>query len=203
MAALETEACRSPGCDRPVQDAAEAVGRPPRYCDLPDHNAQTAFRERRRRAASGEIDRDDPDQAGGERPVSLAIASIGQAARRLQDDRARPRELLALVSDSGQLEAELAAVRADAKAEVSSAAQHEAAARRERLEADEAAAAALGAATQAQAAEQAAGERARDAEARERDAYAAAEDAERRSLHAGARAEAAITAKAAAESAAR
>src|ERR1039458_7583251 len=114
MAALETEACRSPGCDRPVQDAAEAVGRPPRYCDLPDHNAQTAFRERRRRAASGEIDRDDPDQAGGERPVSLAIASIGQVARRLADDMARPRELLALVSDSGRLEAELAAVRADA-----------------------------------------------------------------------------------------
>ncbi|MGO9750897.1 MAG: hypothetical protein ACLP8S_30450 [Solirubrobacteraceae bacterium] len=47
---------------------------------------------------------------------------------------ARTRELLALVSDSGALEAELAAVRADAQAEVSSAAQHEAAARRERLE---------------------------------------------------------------------
>ncbi|MGA2928449.1 MAG: hypothetical protein ABSG43_21140 [Solirubrobacteraceae bacterium] len=66
MAVLETGTCRFPGCDRPVEPAGETVGRPPRYCDLPEHNAQTAFRERRRRAAGGER---DGDQRGGERPA--------------------------------------------------------------------------------------------------------------------------------------
>src|SRR5664279_1746686 len=112
MAAPDTETCRFPGCDRPAEAAAETVGRPPRYCDLPEHTAQTAFRERRRRAAAGEFEGDNPDQAGGERPVSLAIASIGVLAKRLADDMARTRELLAVLSDSDQLEAELAAVRA-------------------------------------------------------------------------------------------
>ena len=151
MAALETETCRFPGCDRPVEAAAETVGRPPRYCDLPEHNAQTAFRERRRRAAAGEFEGNDQEQVGGERPVSLAIASIGRSPSGSTDDMARTRELLAVLTDSEQLEAELAAVRADAQAEVSSAAQLEAAARRDRLEADEAAEAALAAAAQAQA----------------------------------------------------
>src|ERR1035438_749765 len=83
--------------ERPVEAAAETVGRPPRYCDLLEHNAQTAFRERRRRAASGEFESDDRDQAGGERPVSLAMASIGVLAKRLGDDMARTRELLNVV----------------------------------------------------------------------------------------------------------
>ena len=117
MAALDTETCRFPGCERPVEAAAESVGRPPRYCDLPEHTAQTAFRERRRRAAVGEFDGDN-DHAGGERPVSLAIASICQLAKRLAEDMGRTRELLAVLTDSEQLEAELAAVRADAQAEV-------------------------------------------------------------------------------------
>src|SRR5450755_3445185 len=181
MAELTTEICAFPGCERPVVPGPEGAGRPARYCELPEHNAQTAFRERRRRAAAGELEGDDPDRGGGERPVSLAIASIGSLAKRLADDMARTRELLAVLPDTEQREAELAAVRADAQAEVSSAAQLEAAARRERLEAAEAAEAALAAGAQAQEAERAASERARSAEARERDARATAEDAERRS----------------------
>ena len=51
-----------------------------------------------------------------------------------------------MLTDSEQLEAELAAVRADTQAEVSHAAQQEAAARRERMQADEAAEPALRAA---------------------------------------------------------
>jgi hypothetical protein len=78
----------------------------------------------------------------------------------MPETRRSARELLNVLSDSEQLEAELAAVRADAQAEVSSAAQHEAAARRERLEADQAAETALTGAAQARAAEQA-GQRAR------------------------------------------
>jgi hypothetical protein len=82
-----TEKRRFPGCDRPVEAAAETVGRPPRYCDLSEHTAQTAFRERRRRAAAGEFE-GEQDQGGGERPVSLAIAPF--AARRVRDRRGPP-----------------------------------------------------------------------------------------------------------------
>src|SRR5450631_3971623 len=63
----------SPAATGRSQPPRRPVGRPPRYCDLPEHTAQTAFRERRRRATAGEFDGDE-DRAGGERPVSLAIA---------------------------------------------------------------------------------------------------------------------------------
>ena len=62
--------------ERPVAPAPEGAGRPSRYCETAGHNAQSAFRERRRRAA-GELDGSDVgEQRGGERPVSLAGATL-------------------------------------------------------------------------------------------------------------------------------
>jgi hypothetical protein len=52
-----------PGCQLPVAPAPEGAGRPSRYCQNPAHNAQSAFRERRRRAAAGEVD--EAAEAGG------------------------------------------------------------------------------------------------------------------------------------------
>jgi len=101
-----TETCRYPGCDRPALPVAETGGRPPGYCADPEHTAQTAYRERRRRAARGELvgeEGEGGERLGGERPMSLAIASVGQLAKRLADDMARTREVLALISDSGTL----------------------------------------------------------------------------------------------------
>jgi hypothetical protein len=75
---------------------AGELGHPPRYCDLPQHNAQTAFRARRRRAVGGELEGDDPDQAGGERPVSRRACDAREVserivvARRLAVQVARP-----------------------------------------------------------------------------------------------------------------
>ena len=57
---MTTEICGFPGCERPV--APEGVGHPLRYCELPEHNAQSAFGERRRRGAAGEPNAGD----GGE-----------------------------------------------------------------------------------------------------------------------------------------
>ncbi|MGO9960491.1 MAG: hypothetical protein ACLP50_31715, partial [Solirubrobacteraceae bacterium] len=51
-----TEMCGFPGCERPSDRGPEGAGRPSRYCELPEHNARTAFRERRRREAGGESD---------------------------------------------------------------------------------------------------------------------------------------------------
>jgi hypothetical protein len=55
--------------------------------------------------------------------VSLAAASLRAVAARLAGDLERTREALAVLSDSEQLEDELAAVRADTQAEISHAAQ--------------------------------------------------------------------------------
>jgi hypothetical protein len=148
---LTTEMCAFPGCERPVAPAPEGAGRPSRYCDVPEHNAQSAFRERRRRAAAGELDGGEGvEQGGGDRPVSLAGATLRAVAARLVADLERTRDALDVLTDTEQLEAELAAVRADTQAEVSHAAQHEAVARRERMEADEAADQALRAGTEAE-----------------------------------------------------
>ena len=136
MSELTTEMCAFPGCERPAVPAPEGAGRPSRYCDVPEHNAQSAFRERRRRAAAGELDGSDgAEQGRGERPVSLAGATLRAVAARLIADLERTRDALGVLTDTEQLEAELAAVRADTQAEVAHAAQHEAAARREAQEA--------------------------------------------------------------------
>src|SRR5450755_5060851 len=146
MAELTTEICAFPGCERPVVPGPEGAGRPARYCELLGHNAQTAFRERRRRAAAGEGDDGDAERDGGDRPVSLAAMSLRALAGKLSGDLQRTsadlertREVIGVLTDTEQLEAELAAVRADTQAEVSHAARQQAATRRERMEADEAA----------------------------------------------------------------
>ena len=175
MEELTTEICGFPGCERPTAAASEGAGRPSRYCDLAEHNAQSAFRERKRRADAGEGDGGEEVERGGDRPVSLAAASLRSIASRLAVDLERTRDVVGVLRDTEQLEAELAAVRADTQAEVSQAAQLEAAARRDRLQADEAAEAALKAAEEAQELAAAAGEREHEAQARERDAEVAAE----------------------------
>src|SRR5438309_8556544 len=105
MTELTTETCAFPGCARPVAPGAEGVGRPARYCDLQEHNAQTAFRERRRRAAAGDPDAGEGGEAaGGDRPVSLAMASLRGLVARLALDLGRTREAIGVLVDTEQLE---------------------------------------------------------------------------------------------------
>src|SRR6059058_1628610 len=88
----DSELCQFPGCSRPVAPPPPGGGRPSRYCELTDHNAQTAFRERKRLAALAEPD-DDADQGEGrgERPVSLAAASLRTVVDTFHRDLARYR----------------------------------------------------------------------------------------------------------------
>ena len=72
----------------------------------------------------------------------MSYARAGNELCAIRTLGALPRQISGVLSDTEQLEAELAAVRADTQAEVSHAAQQQTAARRERMEADEAAEAA-------------------------------------------------------------
>src|SRR4051794_39146818 len=92
MAASEVEqqqTCAFPGCERPVSAAPESGGGPPRYCERPDHTAQTAFRERRRRATDGEPDAPAHADGDGERPVSLAAMTLRGVAQHFARDLER------------------------------------------------------------------------------------------------------------------
>src|SRR4051794_33409490 len=202
MAAIEVDQqqmCAFPGCERPVAPAPEGAGRPPRYCERPEHTAQSAFRERRRRAADGEPDTAAPDGGAGERPVSLAAMTLRGVAQRFAQDLERALEALHALTNAEQLEAELAAIRADTHAEVSRAEQRVAGEQRARLEASEAAEDALQAAEDARARADAAETQAAQAIDDARGARAQADQAQRERDDALALAEAAHARAAAAE----
>ena len=47
----EQRTCHYPGCDRPVAPADAVTGRPPEYCDDPEHSRASAWRARKREEA--------------------------------------------------------------------------------------------------------------------------------------------------------
>src|SRR3954471_24839239 len=195
----DAELCQFPGCSRPMAAPPPGGGRPSRYCELSEHTAQTAFRERKRLTAFAEPD-DDGEQGDGrgERPVSLAAASLRTVVDTFHRDLDRALEAVDVLRGAEHLEAELASVRADAQAMVGQAEQRAALAERSRVQADEAAEAAIedanatsaraaadeGQATAAAAARAQAEARAEDAGRASAEAQAAAEAARARGAHA-------------------
>jgi chromosome segregation ATPase len=127
--------CAFPDCSRPAAAPTAPGGRPPKYCDLPNHNRTTAFRARQAEAVR------EADQAG-ERAVSAASARLRQAVESLAPMLSTHREAVAAqmgaaleylddIGDPALVEAELGAVKADALREVSDARADAERARRE------------------------------------------------------------------------
>ena len=58
---MTSEICGFPGCERPVAPALDSAPGRLRYCELPEHTAVSAFRERR---GSGGVSA--PDDGEGE-----------------------------------------------------------------------------------------------------------------------------------------
>lgn len=151
--------CRFPGCGRPAMPG-EGTGRPPLYCDNPDHNRAAAWRARQQAGVTSA-----PVPAAGEgRPVDAARVRAGAITAQVRgmvellDER-----LVTLIGelrtlgDPEAVEAQLDTVRsqaeaeaAAAKAEAARAGQARLVAEEERAEADAAAAEALQAAEQAE-----------------------------------------------------
>src|SRR3954465_752276 len=121
-APAEPTTCGFPGCDRPAERAV-GPGRPPKYCDNEEHNAQTAFRARqgaRGRAAS------EPDDMG--RPVSMAQATASHSAERiaglieqLRGELDRHAEAVRIAGDTSAAEAQIETVMTEAAKKVSDA----------------------------------------------------------------------------------
>ena len=124
--------CKFPGCDQPARRAAK-TGRPPEYCDDPEHSALKAWHERKRLEAeqTGAVVTD----AETEQPVTMARASATEMLREMRtlaDKMAgiaeRVRASAETVGDPAAAEAEMEAARAAAeeRAAVAEAARAEA-----------------------------------------------------------------------------
>jgi len=84
-ASAELKTCKFPGCARPAAEAG-GPGRPPEYCDDPEHTALRSWRARHAERRPGAV---VPDDLG--RPVTMAAATAGK----LREDLARTVEQLA------------------------------------------------------------------------------------------------------------
>jgi len=75
----QTRTCRYPGCSAPAEPAA-GPGRPPQYCDDPDHNRASAFRARRAQDAADDSVIDDAGE-----PVTWARTRAALLVDRLEE----------------------------------------------------------------------------------------------------------------------
>ena len=139
MSDTTSATCAYPECDRPVAPPPATGGRS-RYCDDPEHTATTAFRARRARGG---------EPGTGERSASLAGATLRENVERLGQVLAEFRALsqqaaehLQVATNPEVIQAEMAAVRAEALQAVATAQGELADERQARLTADEAAEAA-------------------------------------------------------------
>ena len=154
--------CAFPECDRPVAPPPATGGRSC-YCDDPEYNATTAFRARRAPGRTG------PES--GDRPASVAgatlretVGRLGQMLTEFQSLSQQAIEHLQVATNPDQVQAELAAVRAEALQAVAAAQGELAAEQQARLTADEAAEAASSEAQAARQLAEAAEARAREAQ---------------------------------------
>jgi hypothetical protein len=58
----EPKICIFPGCERPAAPPHPLGGPQPAFCELEDHNALTAYQERRRRESERDDDHDEEDR---------------------------------------------------------------------------------------------------------------------------------------------
>ena len=76
----DTVTCKYPGCDQPARQAPK-TGRPPEYCDNPEHDGVTAWRERKRLAV---VERGvTTSEAETEQPVTMARVTGADLLRQM------------------------------------------------------------------------------------------------------------------------
>ncbi len=120
-----TRTCRYPGCDRPSAESNPGEpGRPPEYCQDPEHTRATAFHARRKLKAQG--GKQVPDDLG--RPVSMAQGRVGELVPQFAEQVKALRALaervageLETLADPEAAAAQIEAVNAEAEQKVAEA----------------------------------------------------------------------------------
>ncbi|MFC6005279.1 hypothetical protein ACFPZ0_27505, partial [Streptomonospora nanhaiensis] len=150
MPATDANTCNFPGCTRPVPRGS-APGRPPEYCDLPEHTRWRAWRERQRlreetaeQAAAQTAHEGAPatagagpvltggaspaSGAGGATPVTSArlraddlLVRFSVQAEQLTATLAAATDAFAAMTDPANVEAQVEAVRVDAARRIAEA----------------------------------------------------------------------------------
>src|SRR5882762_1494983 len=136
-----TVTCKYPGCDQPARQAPK-TGRPPGYCDNPEHTGVTAWRERKRLAAAERGM--TTSEAETEQPVTMARVTGAELLRQMRELAStmtttadRLTEAVATIGDTGAAEAEVESVRAAAERRAATAEDERAAAERRAVDADQ------------------------------------------------------------------
>lgn len=175
-AARTDRTCKYPGCDQ-AAEASTGPGRPPEYCDDPEHNALSAFRARR--ATETGADTAEAD-AATDRPVTMSTATAGtlheRAAAQIDELTTTLGRMLAELrtsADPDAAAAEVTAAHATAREQVAAAEARAAEAEGRQRDAETAARQAREHAGQADDAAAAALARMEDADARADEAEAA------------------------------
>src|SRR5580692_4504726 len=140
----DTVTCKYPGCDQPARQAPK-TGRPPEYCDNPEHDGVTAWRERKRLAV---VERGvTTSEAETEQPVTMArvtgadlLRQMSVLADKMTTPAGRLINAVETIGDTGAAEAEVESVRAAAERRAATAEDERAAAERRVVDADQRAA---------------------------------------------------------------
>lgn len=113
--------CRYPGCERPAEPGEPGVGRPPEYCDHPDHNRASAWRARQRRdTGTAAIEQTRPVDAARQR-ASVITAQVTGMADHLVNQLHELLSELRTVADPDAAEAQLEAAASDAAEQIAAA----------------------------------------------------------------------------------
>lgn len=118
----ETRVCRFPGCERSAAPSEAGTGRPPEYCEDPQHHRAAAWRARQRLSAAGDGDVDEMRPVDEARQRASAIT--GQVAGMIEHLGEQLTSLigeLRTVSDPEAVEAQLESVSTEAAEQVAAA----------------------------------------------------------------------------------
>ena len=138
MTSSDSSTCIFPGCTRSVPRGS-SPGRPPQYCDLPEHTRWRAWKERQRQAQvadnaeeAARTDQDEkaaaPASGQGSEPVTLArlraddlLTRFAVQAEQLNTTLEAATEAFSTMSDPAAAEAQVEAARLTAARQVSEA----------------------------------------------------------------------------------
>jgi colicin import membrane protein len=112
--------CRYPGCERPTEPGVPGAGRPPEYCDDPDHNRASAWRARQRHDGAVIIEDARPVDAARQRASAITAQVTGMSEHLIAQLEALLGELRT-VADPAAAEAQIEAVSSDAAEQIAAA----------------------------------------------------------------------------------